>query len=57
MWVVLTEDEVPHGVVIGHRPGQRALGEELDDGDRECVHVDLLRESAQAGHELGSLPA
>ncbi len=39
---------MPDGVVVGHGPGQRALGEELDAGDRERVHVDLLGESAHA---------
>ena len=39
---------MPHGVVIGHGPRKRAFGEELDDRDRERVHIDLLGEPALA---------
>ena len=52
-----TENEVTNSVIVRHRPRQLALGEELDAGDRECVHVHLLREAAVPAHEFWRLPS
>lgn len=45
-----------HSVVVGHRPWQRTLRQELDTCYRERIDVDLLREVAQAGHQFRGLP-
>lgn len=52
----LTEDKVTHSVVVGHRPGQRALRQELNTCYRKRVHVNLLSEIAQTRHQLRGLP-
>ena len=56
-----TENEVTNSITVRHpsRPRQLALGEELDAGDRECVHVrvHLLREAVVSARELWSLPS
>lgn len=45
-----------HSVVVGHRPWQRTLRQELNTCYREGVHVDLLGEITQAGHQFRGLP-
>ena len=54
-----TKQRTASSSAIGHGRLQLALGEELDAGDRECVHVrvHLLREAAVSARELWSLPS
>ena len=51
-----TEHKVSHCVVVGQRPWQAALGENLDTADGKCVDVNLLRQFALACHQLRRLP-
>lgn len=51
-----TQYEVSHCIVVGQRPWQATLGEDLDAANGKCVDVNLLGELALACHELRGLP-